>query len=84
MNLKEYLEAMFSQEMKAAPTQEKTNAAVQGGNLKTTLDGMVKAGKSRNDLINAARAAMLKQHKDPDEAEKAAVNYVNAHFKGVK
>jgi len=84
MNLKEYLESMMSQEMKAAPTQEKTNAAVQGGNLKTTLDGMVKAGKSRNDLINAARAAMLGQHKDPDEAEKAAVNYVDTHFKGAK
>lgn len=84
MNLKEYLEAMSQQEMKAAPTQEKTNAAVQGGNLKTNLDGMFKAGKSRNDLINAARAEMLKQHKNPDEAEAAAVKYVDTNFKGAK
>lgn len=84
MNLKEYLESMSQQEMKAAPTQEKTNAAAQGGNLKMTLDGMVKAGKSRNDLINTARAEMLKQHKNPDDAEKAAVNYVDTNFKGAK
>lgn len=84
MNLKEYLEAMAPQAMQAAPTQEKTGAAVQQGNLKTTLDGMVKAGKSRNDLINTARAEMLKQHKNPDDAEKAAVNYVDTNFKGAK
>lgn len=83
MKLKEYLESMTSQEIKAAPNQEKTAAAVQSG-LKEKLASMIKVGKTRSDLINAARAEMLKQHKNPDDAEKAAVNYVDTNFKGAK